>query len=1299
MLLPAWLRRLSTHWNKNSPARSARLRRKHHSCQSILVFRYATAELLEDRTLLTTVIGASPESTGTLDLDTTSLDVTFSEAVIGADLSGNYSLVRAGADGILGSMDDVVISIDSASYNSGTDTTTLSFAALVEDIYRLTVQDTITDGSGNALDGDDDGIAGGDFTVDFVVGTMSTALTSPNGYSFDPESSGYGAGQLVEGTNGEFDSLNRLQVGGEDFTPLPIEGISAFEYQELVSSEPSENEQLLPPSPDVWIVPTGMNALTVQESGAYQVAGSLSLNSRSSLTSVVTARIMVNGQEVKRSVITIPDNYSGQYLELRVEDSLNMTAGDTVELQVSLRYGDVSLKNRYSLHRLELTKLEGISAFEYQELVSSEPSENEQLLPPSPDVWIVPTGMNALTVQESGAYQVAGSLSLNSRSSLTSVVTARIMVNGQEVKRSVITIPDNYSGQYLELRVEDSLNMTAGDTVELQVSLRYGDVSLKNRYSLHRLELTKLEGISNNEYFIDDTAQTLVTGMQTLSDLDVHREVTVPSAGGQDFARTVDVFHNATEAAITETVTIVGNLGSDGETVVFKTSDGDTIIEPTDLWIGTDDADGSGTPAIIHYIHGPQGLIPLTVELVGDNIVWTYEITVDPGETVRLAHFTILDESRADAEAAADALVASTGFTGEAASFLSSEELDSLLNFQFDSVPSAPPTVVYVNSSFSYPVPGQDPDGAGSPATEFGVDAFATIQEAIDAVDDGGIIYIAAGTYLGHIDATGKAVVLVPGNSPGQVIINGNLTLDSDDMLEMEINGTTVGSGFDQLIVDGTLNLNGAGLTLLDGFNPAGGEEFVLIENVGADSVSGTFNGLPEGFVFEDFLGVAGLNAYLTYTGGDGNDVVISVTSLETVALRVVENRTDTDANGESESLPTGQDWIAEWDSYWVELWVSTEDLNSLGIASVSLDLAYQTDLTSATSIEFGAAFSQNQSGSINDENGLVEGLSATTGLMDLGINAQLLFARIRFESLAGDEVLLDLDGERIGPHDLEFQIHNSQIGLGTERVSQDANVDHSTAAIWANPFDLNDDGQISFRDLLLFASVYNSVVMDSSSEYAWMSDFNRNGRVAFRDLILLVTNYNKSKLQQQEVIYPNNYPEAWDQQLQVSSSPGTPQSKTALTQNQAETALQSALDDVRPKLTEEGQQQLAQIQVEVVDLSGDTLGKVEANTIYLDVNAAGYGWFVDQTPRDHSEYYSDGQLSLIALPDSEAAGLIDLWTVIRHELGHLLGYEHQGDGMMEAVLDPGERKVPDWSEGNDDFFASLDDDTELLLF
>jgi hypothetical protein len=35
---------------------------------------------------------------------------------------------------------------------------------------------------------------------------------------------------------------------------------------------------------------------------------------------------------------------------------------------------------------------------------------------------------------------------------------------------------------------------------------------------------------------------------------------------------------------------------------------------------GTDDADGTGSPAIIHYIRGPLGLKPTQVAVNGDNV-------------------------------------------------------------------------------------------------------------------------------------------------------------------------------------------------------------------------------------------------------------------------------------------------------------------------------------------------------------------------------------------------------------------------------------------------------------------------------------------------------------------------------------------------------------------------------------------------------------------------------------------------------------------------------------------------------
>ncbi|MBN68554.1 MAG: hypothetical protein CME32_04645, partial [Gimesia sp.] len=155
---------------------------------------------------------------------------------------------------------------------------------------------------------------------------------------------------------------------------------------------------------------------------------------------------------------------------------------------------------------------------------------------------------------------------------------------------------------------------------------------------------------------------------------------------------------------------------------------------------------------------------------------------------------------------------------------------------------------------------------------------LSRIQEAIEALNPGGTINIASGTYAGNVDATAtgidKSVKLVPGSSPGQVVIAGDLKLDGNDIVDVEVNGTIAGTEYDQFIVNGDLALGGATLNLIDGFDPADGDRFTLIQNNGINPVSGTFFDYPEGHEFTNFLG-SGLNAYLTYVGGDGNDVVI----------------------------------------------------------------------------------------------------------------------------------------------------------------------------------------------------------------------------------------------------------------------------------------------------------------------------------------------------------------------------------------------------------------------------------------
>ncbi len=99
----------------------------------------------------------------------------------------------------------------------------------------------------------------------------------------------------------------------------------------------------------------------------------------------------------------------------------------------------------------------------------------------------------------------------------------------------------------------------------------------------------------------------------------------------------------------------------------------------------------------------------------------------------------------------------------------------------------------------------------------------------------------------------------------------------------------------------------------------------------------------------------------------------------------------------------------------------------------------------------------------------------------------------------------------------------------------------------------------------------------------------------------------------------------------------------------------------------------LRQTSWSVADLPGDLLGMAFESGIVVDLNGAGYGWFIDATPLADEEF--DNGVTVAGALSSR----MDLVTVVAHELGHLLGLDDLDSDLdvMSDRLSPGIRRVP----------------------
>ena len=209
-------------------------------------------------------------------------------------------------------------------------------------------------------------------------------------------------------------------------------------------------------------------------------------------------------------------------------------------------------------------------------------------------------------------------------------------------------------------------------------------------------------------------------------------------------------------------------------------------------------------------------------------------------------------------------------------------------------------SVLTINQNFDSSFSGYIRDNTGNDATRIGIVKGGTGKLAlsggnltytgattinggtleVNGAITGSTFFVDNGGTLAGTGSAGPVTVynggkIAPGNSPG-ILTTGTLFMDAGSTLSLELNTTTLGTGYDQLSVGGTVDITGATLSLSGSYLTApaiANDLFTILLNDGTgDPITGTFAGLGEGAYF---TALAGQDFVISYVGGDGNDITL----------------------------------------------------------------------------------------------------------------------------------------------------------------------------------------------------------------------------------------------------------------------------------------------------------------------------------------------------------------------------------------------------------------------------------------
>lgn len=372
-------------------------------------------------------------------------------------------------------------------------------------------------------------------------------------------------------------------------------------------------------------------------------------------------------------------------------------------------------------------------------------------------------------------------------------------------------------------------------------------------------------------------------------------------------------------------------------------------------------------------------------------------------------------------------------------------------------------------------------------------------------------------------------------------------------------------------------------------------------------------------------------------------------------------------------ALPESESWIHEWQTHYVDLYLNTQDADVDVSGNVSFTLNYgdlftATDFIAMESVFDGAFQIDVENNAVQISGRLKDTVTVEDGFVLLG--------RVKFESV-GDG---GLAADTVGTVDLGLSLDKIQLyNSAEEQIAVNTNVSVGTRAA-AVVYDSNDDGVIDVTDFISFATYYGTDTLASNDALAWALDFDKSGKIDSSDFVDFATNYGVTRANGKAI----KFSEGFLKQYIGATIQGEGDADLTRLLDQAvgewEAKLGTDLDvNIQIKVKNYEDTQLGESYI--VSLADD--GRPLTGVIVLDTDAAGLYWSINT--------------------DEVLEGKYDLYTVILHEVGHVLGFtdqynaftkvakgadfdgSHAADAsdLMYETINPGERKeVSDFDAG-----------------